>query len=131
MRSLANPFNRPADFDGPSKCFDPDTPFRKSFGDSLIRWFPRPENQEAGSAVQGLTQLDTLTQQLIFIDIHLPDSNGLDLAKTIKQFYPQIVIAVFTRYDSPEYRAAANNSGVAHLIPKNERMLFNGLAQQP
>ena len=99
---------------------DPNAPFRKSLGKSLSKRFPEAEILEAGSGVEGLTQLEKLTPQLIFIDIYLPDRSGLDLAKTIKQFYQQMVIAVFTRYDSPEYRAAANNSGVAHLIPKDD-----------
>jgi hypothetical protein len=29
-------------------------------------------------------------------------------------------MAIFVRYDSPEYQAAANECGVAHLIPKDD-----------
>ena len=60
------------------------------------------------------------TPALVFIDIYLPDQNGLDLAKTIKAVYPEIIIAIFAMYDSPEYQAAANDSGVEYLIPKDD-----------
>jgi hypothetical protein len=29
-------------------------------------------------------------------------------------------MAIFVRYDSPEYQAATNECGVAHLIPKDD-----------
>ena len=32
----------------------------------------------------------------------------------------EIIMAIFVRYDSPEYQAAANECGVAHLIPKDD-----------
>lgn len=99
---------------------DPNAPFRKSLVKSLTRRFPEAEIQQAGSGAAGFGKIDTSTPQLIFIDIYLPDGSGLDLAKKIKASYPQMVVAVFTRFDSPEYRAAAKNSGVAHLIPKDD-----------
>ena len=58
--------------------------------------------------------------QLIFIDIYLSDINGFDLAKKIKTSYPQIIIATFASFDSPEYQAAAAACGVEYLIPKDD-----------
>jgi hypothetical protein len=29
-------------------------------------------------------------------------------------------MAIFVRYDSPEYQAAASECGIAHLIPKDD-----------
>ena len=99
---------------------DPNIPFRKSLSKIIHDRFPHIEIQEASSAEQGLIRLNTFTPMLIFIDIYLPDQNGLDLAKTIKATYPEIIIAIFAMYDSPEYQAAANDSGVAYLIPKDD-----------
>jgi len=99
---------------------DSNTLFRTSLRKSLATRFPAVEIQEAESGAEGLKKVTAFSPQLIFIDIYLPDRSGLDLAKKIKASYPQMVIAVFTGYDSPEYQAAANNSGVEHLIPKDD-----------
>jgi DNA-binding NarL/FixJ family response regulator len=99
---------------------DPNTPFRESLRKIIHDRFPRIEIQEAAAADEGLRRLNTFTPLLVFIDIYLPDRNGLDLAKKIKASHPEIIIAIFARYDSPEYQAAANDSGVEHLIPKDD-----------
>jgi DNA-binding NarL/FixJ family response regulator len=99
---------------------DPNTPFRESLRKIIHDRFPRIEIQEAAAADEGLRRLNTFTPLLVFIDIYLPDRNGLDLAKKIKASHPEIIIAIFTRYDSPEYQTAANDSGVEHLIPKDD-----------
>jgi DNA-binding NarL/FixJ family response regulator len=54
------------------------------------------------------------------MDLYLPDISGLDLAKKIRASHSEIIMAIFVRYDSPEYQAAANECGVAHLIPKDD-----------
>ncbi|MGD9042114.1 MAG: response regulator [Desulfobacterales bacterium] len=99
---------------------DPNTPFRESLRKIINGRFPKIEIQEATAGAEGLVKLNTFDPLLIFIDIYLPDKNGLDLAKKIKASYPEIIVAIFARYDSPEYRAAANDSGVEHLIPKDD-----------
>jgi DNA-binding NarL/FixJ family response regulator len=99
---------------------DPNIPFRNSLSKIINDRLPHIEIHEATSGEQGLIKLNTFTPMLIFIDIYLPDQNGLDLAKTIKDAYPEIIIAIFAMYDSPEYQTAANDSGVEHLIPKDD-----------
>ena len=99
---------------------DPNTPFRESLRKIINDRFPTIEIQEATAGADGLAKLTTFTPLLIFIDIYLPDKNGLDLARKIKVSHPEIIVAIFARYDSPEYQAAANDSGVEHLIPKDD-----------
>lgn len=99
---------------------DPNIPFRESLGKIIRDRFPSFEIQESAAADEGLRTLKTFAPQLIFIDIYLPDRNGLDLAKEIKTSFPEIIIAIFARYDSPEYQAAVDDSGVEHLIPKDD-----------
>jgi len=99
---------------------DPNTPFRESLSKIIRGRFPTIEIQEAADGAEGLALLSTFTPLLIFIDIYLSDKNGLDLAREIKATYPEIILIVFARYDSPEYQTAANDSGVEHLIPKDD-----------
>ena len=99
---------------------DSNTLFRKSLGKSLFARFPAVEIQEAGFGAEGLQKVDAFTPLLIFIDIYLADISGFDLAKKIKTSYPQIIIATFASFDSPEYQAAAAACGVEYLIPKDD-----------
>ena len=99
---------------------DPNIPFRKSLSKIIHDRFPHIEILEASAGDQGLIRLKTSTPALVFIDIYLPDQNGLDLAKAIKTVYPDIIIAIFAMYDSPEYQSAADDSGVTYLIPKDD-----------
>jgi len=99
---------------------DSNTLFRKSLGKSLFARFPAVEIQEAGSGAEGLQKVGAFAPQLIFIDIYLSDISGFDLAKKIKTSYPEILIAVFSSIDTPEYRAAAAACGVEYLIPKDD-----------
>lgn len=99
---------------------DPNIPFRESLGKIINGRFPSIQIQESAVADEGLRCLKTFAPHLIFVDIHLPDRNGLDLAKEIKASFPGIIIAIFARYDSPEYQAAADDSGIEHLIPKDD-----------
>ena len=99
---------------------DPNIPFRQSLQKIINDRFPSTVIQESATAYEGLRKLKTFDPQLIFIDIYLPDRNGLALAKGIKTTFPEIIIAIFARYVSPEYQAAANDSGIEHLIPKDD-----------
>ena len=57
---------------------------------------------------------------LIFMEIHLPDETGLDLAARIKAHHPDIIIVILTSYDLPEYKTAIEESGVEHMVPKDD-----------
>ena len=99
---------------------DPNTPFRESLRKIIHDRFATIEIQEAANGADGLAKLKAFNPLLIFIDIYLPDKNGLDLARKIKVTHPETIVAIFASYDSPEYQAAANDSGVEHLIPKDD-----------
>jgi len=99
---------------------DSNTLFRTSLRKSLANRFPAVEIQEAGSGAEGLKKVTAFSPQLIFIDIYLSDIKGFDLARKIKAAYPEMIIATFASFDSPEYQAAAAACGVKHLIPKDD-----------
>ena len=98
---------------------DPNTPFRKSLIKSLSSQFPAVGLRDAATGKEGLKQMDTFAPHLIFMDFYLPDISGLDLAKKIRAFHSEIIMAIFVNYDSPEYQAAVSECGIAHLIPKD------------
>ncbi len=99
---------------------DPNDPFRQSLKKILANRFPFIDIQEASDGTEGLNKVDTFDPNLIFLEIQLPAKSGLDLARRIKSDHPDIVIVILTSYDLPEYQTAAEESGVEHLVPKDQ-----------
>ncbi|MBW2479952.1 MAG: response regulator, partial [Deltaproteobacteria bacterium] len=64
--------------------------------------------------------VETFQPDLIFLEIHLPTETGLGLAGRIKAVHPDIVIVILTSYDLPEYKLAVEQSGVEHMVPKDD-----------
>ncbi len=99
---------------------DPNDPFRRSLKKVLVNRFPFVDIQEVSNGSQGLELVQSFSPNLIFLEIHLPSESGLDLARQIKHDHPGIIIVILTSYDLPEYKAAAKESGVEHLVPKDD-----------
>jgi DNA-binding NarL/FixJ family response regulator len=75
--------------------------------------------QEAATANEALPMIPSFSPDLIFMDVRLPDANGLELAKKIKARNPNIAIVVLTDYDLPEYREAAVQRGAKSFLNKD------------
>ncbi|MGD8291921.1 MAG: response regulator transcription factor [Desulfobacterales bacterium] len=99
---------------------DPNDPFRQSLKNILVNRFPFIDIQEASDEAEGLNKLEIFDPNLIFLEIHLPAISGLDLARRIKSDHPEIVIVILSSYDLPEYQTAAEESGIEHLVPKDQ-----------
>jgi len=99
---------------------DPNDPFRRSLKKVLVNRFPFVDIREASDGNGGLKMVQDFNPNLIFLEIHLPSESGLSLARRIKQHHPEIIIVILTSYDLPEYQAAAAESGIEHLVPKDD-----------
>ncbi len=99
---------------------DPNDPFRRSLKKVLVNRFPFVDIREASDGSEGLEMVQDFSPNLIFLEIHLPSESGLDLARRIKIDHPDIIIVILTSYDLPEYKTAAEESGVEHLVPKDD-----------
>lgn len=55
---------------------------------------------------------------LVFLDIKMPQVNGLDILKQIKEKYPEINVVIITGYKSVETATMAVNSGASGYIVK-------------
>lgn len=93
--------------------------FRQVLKDLLQRHFPSLVLQEACDAREAKEKLGRCDAELVFMDIKLPDGNGLQLMETFKRTCPQMAVIILTSYDYPEYRKAAAQSGANHFIPKD------------
>jgi len=92
--------------------------FRESLRDGLQLNFPSMEIIEAGDGVEALKKI-LFQPNLIFMDIRLPEHNGLDLTEKIKKVYPEIMVIILTSYDIPEYREAASRAKADHFFSKD------------
>ena len=99
---------------------DPNDPFRRLLRKVLSNRFPTADIREASDGIQALKTMQLFNPDLLFLEIHLPAENGLDLARRIKMEHPEIIMVMLTSYDLPEYRAAAAESGIEHLVPKDD-----------
>jgi len=99
---------------------DPNDPFRQSLKNVLMNRFPFVDIQEACDGNEGLDKVNIFDPNLIFLEIHLPAQSGLDLARRIKIDHPDTIIVILTSYNLPEYQTAAEESGVSHLVARDE-----------
>ena len=92
--------------------------FRNALKDILTARFPSLVVEEVSNAEDALSELKKINPCLIFMDIRLPDKNGLEITRTIKETNPEIEIIIFTSFDILEYREAALRSGATHFLTK-------------
>ena len=97
--------------------------FRQTLKEILQVRFPSIEIQEASDGEKARQEMKTSPPDVIFADINLPGENGLVLTKKIKARHPNIIIALLTGWDLPEYREASIQCGADYF-------LFKGSATQ-
>ena len=91
--------------------------FRQSLKSVLARHFPFMRIDEASTGAAALHH--HREHQLVFMDIRLPDTNGLELTRRLKAARPSSLVCVITQFDIPEYREAANQSGASEFMVKD------------
>ncbi len=73
---------------------------------------------EAGTGAEALRLIPDLKPDLVLLDIHLPEMNGIAVARQIRQQWPNIRIVVLTAYNEKAYQAALAEVGVHDFILK-------------
>ena len=107
---------------------DDHVPFRKLLRGMICARFPDLSIQEAGDGCEVFQCLTDILPNLVFMDINLPDINGLQLTRSIKTDHPETIVIVLTGYNLPEYREAAYQAGADFFLSKestNEEEIFS------
>ena len=71
------------------------------------------------SGKEGLKKLSNREDlDLVFLDIQLPDVNGLDVLEQIKKTHPDLKVIIITAFGSPEARQEALLRGASAFLDK-------------
>ncbi|MDA8274960.1 MAG: response regulator transcription factor [Actinomycetota bacterium] len=72
---------------------------------------------EAGDGPAALALVDELDPDVVLVDIRLPSTNGIDLARRIVDGHPDATVVVLSAYDDEDYvRAALSVGASAYLL---------------
>jgi DNA-binding NarL/FixJ family response regulator len=75
---------------------------------------------QAHSGREALDQVDRLHPDLVLMDVGMPDMDGLEATRRIKQTVAPPQVIVITLHDSAEYRAQARRAGADGFVSKRE-----------
>lgn len=75
--------------------------------------------QEAGTVAEGLELLRQTRPDIILLDVHLPDGNGIDVLRQIKAERPEVTVAMFTNYPFAEHRRRCIEAGADYFFDKS------------
>jgi DNA-binding response OmpR family regulator len=67
---------------------------------------------------EGWKSLTMVHPDIIFLDINLPDGNGLNKLSEIKQTYPSVKVVMISAFDMEEYRKIATDNGAFTFLSK-------------
>jgi DNA-binding NarL/FixJ family response regulator len=94
--------------------------YRETLHQVLTGRFPFMQITESADGVDALHQALSRQYDMIFMDIRLPQGNGLDLTRAIKAVFADAIICVITSHDLPEYRDAALSNGADRFMVKGD-----------
>ena len=81
--------------------------------------FPFLDLTTATGAQQAMEDIDALHPELIFMDVVLPDGNGLEITKRLRASGNNAKVIVMSSHDIPEYGDEAIRCGANHFIGKS------------
>jgi len=62
---------------------------------------------EAADGDEAIEKADTLSPDIILMDIAMPKKSGIEATRIIKHRWPDIKVVIETTYDNPSYRIQA------------------------
>jgi DNA-binding NarL/FixJ family response regulator len=79
-------------------------------------------DKESSLAAAALRLKDAGRYDLVMLDLHLTDSNGLDALHSLREAFPGVPVIIFSGDDSSATITSAFEHGVQGYIPKKEPM---------
>ncbi len=82
-----------------------------------------PEFEVVGEAVDGLQSVElakSLRPDIVLMDVSMPNLNGIEATKQIKQFSPEIKIIIYTMYSDKEFVIDLFKAGISAYVLKDD-----------
>ncbi len=82
----------------------------------------QPGFEVVGEAVDGNDALEKardLRPDLVLMDLEMPNRDGFDATRDIKERFPEVRVAILSMHNSEVYRKAARQFGADDFIDKN------------
>ncbi len=73
---------------------------------------------EASSGREAISRVSELLPDIVLMDIAMPDMNGLEATRQIKELFPQVNVLILTQHDNREYIIPLLRSGASGYVLK-------------
>jgi DNA-binding NarL/FixJ family response regulator len=91
----------------------------------LARAFEREEDMtvvaQAGDVAEALTQYDQYAPDVVVTDLQLPDGNGLDIVRALRERSDEVGLVVLTMHAGDDQIFAAMEAGASAFVGKDSR----------
>jgi DNA-binding NarL/FixJ family response regulator len=81
--------------------------------------FPDADVEEAASANEAIALMDNEGVDIALVDVRMPDFDGLELLRTLKERWPQVPVIMLSTYDQALYVKRALADGAAGYMLKD------------
>jgi DNA-binding NarL/FixJ family response regulator len=85
-----------------------------NFGDEFVVC------EEAGDAATGIQLVHEMHPDAVILDVELPDTDGIELARHLLTEFPHLVIVALSASEEPETALRAMNAGAMAYVMKSE-----------
>ncbi len=82
-----------------------------------------PEFEVVGEAIDGLQAVEfanSLKPDIVIMDISMPNLNGIEATKQIKELDPEIAIVIYTMYSDKEFVIDLFKAGISAYVLKDD-----------
>jgi two-component system invasion response regulator UvrY len=74
---------------------------------------------EAHCGLEALARVEAEPWDLLLLDIALPDINGIEVLKRVKQIRPELPVLIFSMFSEEDYAESALEAGASGFLPKD------------
>lgn len=75
---------------------------------------------EAGDGRKALEEIDKLNPDLVLLDISLPSMSGVEIARDLRKYSPEVSILILSRHDNEEYVEQLLKTGINGYVLKDD-----------
>ncbi|MHA6248325.1 response regulator [Pontibacter sp. CAU 1760] len=95
----------------------------KLFREGVIALFAGSEEiliaGQAANGVELLTLMQSVSTDVVLLDIHMPEMDGFETLKAVKEQYPHVKVLILTMFDGHHYMQRMMQAGADGYLLKN------------